>query len=201
VPDRLDRYRQKRDPERTPEPFGPVRPDGAGVRRFVVQEHAARQHHFDFRLELHGTLRSWAVPKGPSADPSERRMAVEVEDHPVEYADFEGVIPAGNYGAGEVIVWDRGWWRALEDPDEGYQRGKLLFELGGYKLRGEWTLVRTRQPRQWLQGAGAPSPPPRSSPAGRWRRWRAAPGASPRRWPGPPPPGRRAGPSPLARPD
>jgi bifunctional non-homologous end joining protein LigD len=148
--DRLDSYRRKRDPDRTPEPFGAVRPGAGSARRFVVQQHAARRLHWDFRLELHGTLRSWAVPKGPSADPSEKRMAVEVEDHPIEYADFEGVIPAGSYGAGPVIVWDRGWWRAAEDPDAGYEEGKLLFELGGYKLRGEWTLVRTRSAREWL---------------------------------------------------
>jgi bifunctional non-homologous end joining protein LigD len=150
VGDRLDIYRRKRVPGRTPEPFGPVRPGRDGTRLFVVQQHAARRLHWDFRLELHGTLRSWAVPKGPSADPAEKRMAVEVEDHPVEYADFEGIIPAGSYGAGAVIVWDRGWWRPVEDPDAGYEKGKLLFELGGYKLRGEWTLVRTREARQWL---------------------------------------------------
>lgn len=150
MPDRLDRYRQKRDPARTPEPFGAVRPGDGGARLFVVQQHAARRLHWDFRLELHGTLRSWAVPRGPSADPAERRMAIEVEDHPIEYADFEGQIPAGSYGAGSVIVWDRGWWRAVEDPDAGYEVGKLLFELGGYKLRGEWTLVRTRAPKEWL---------------------------------------------------
>ncbi len=147
--DRLDSYRRKRDPGRTPEPFGTVRPD-SGARLFVVQQHAARRLHWDFRLELHGTLRSWAVPKGPSADPAQKRMAVEVEDHPIEYADFEGTIPAGSYGAGSVILWDRGWWRAVEDPDAGYEAGKLLFELGGYKLRGEWTLVRTRSAREWL---------------------------------------------------
>jgi bifunctional non-homologous end joining protein LigD len=148
--DRLDSYRRKRDPGRTPEPFGAVRRDSPGGRLFVVQQHAARRLHWDFRLELHGTLRSWAVPKGPSADPAERRLAVEVEDHPVEYADFEGIIPADGYGAGPVIVWDRGWWRPVGDPDAGYEEGKLLFELGGYKLRGEWTLVRTRTSREWL---------------------------------------------------
>jgi bifunctional non-homologous end joining protein LigD len=150
VPDRLDRYRRKRDPGTTPEPFGAARAGGAGGQLFVVQQHAARRLHWDFRLELHGTLRSWAVPKGPSADPAEKRMAIEVEDHPIEYADFEGTIPPGSYGAGSVIVWDRGWWRAVEDPDEGYEKGKLLFELGGYKLRGEWTLVRTRAAKEWL---------------------------------------------------
>jgi bifunctional non-homologous end joining protein LigD len=150
VADRLDSYRRKRDPGRTPEPFGSVRADAGGGRLFVVQQHAARRLHWDFRLELHGTLRSWAVPRGPSADPADKRMAVEVEDHPIEYADFEGTIPEGSYGAGPVIVWDRGWWRAIEDPDAGYEKGKLLFELGGYKLRGEWTLVRTRSAREWL---------------------------------------------------
>ena len=153
--DRLERYRQKRDPQRTPEPFGQAGGAGAQAPRlFVVQKHAARRLHWDFRLELGGTLRSWAVPKGPSYDTADKRMAVEVEDHPIEYADFEGIIPAGNYGAGAVIVWDRGTWRALGDPVEGLEKGKLVFELQGYKLRGEWTLVRTRRAEggkpQWL---------------------------------------------------
>jgi bifunctional non-homologous end joining protein LigD len=156
VPDRLDRYRAKRDPGRTPEPFAEVARGDAGAlapRLFVVQKHAARRLHWDFRLELGGTLRSWAVPKGPSADPADKRMAIEVEDHPVEYADFEGIIPAGNYGAGAVIVWDRGTWRPLSDPEAGLAQGKLVFELRGQKLRGEWTLVRTRREgdkQQWL---------------------------------------------------
>jgi len=157
VPDRLDRYRDKRDPDRTPEPFGGGRTgphDPLAPRLFVVQKHAARRLHWDFRLELDGTLRSWAVPKGPSYDPADKRMAVEVEDHPIEYANFEGIIPAGNYGAGAVIVWDRGTWRPLSDPRAGLANGKLVFELSGYKLRGEWTLVRTRRAeggkQQWL---------------------------------------------------
>ncbi len=157
MPDRLDRYREKRDPGRTPEPFGGSRDapqDPLAPRLFVVQKHAARRLHFDFRLELDGTLRSWAVPKGPSYDPADRRMAVEVEDHPVEYADFEGIIPAGNYGAGAVIVWDRGAWTPRSDPRDGLEHGKLVFELAGHKLRGEWTLVRTRPDpggkQQWL---------------------------------------------------
>jgi bifunctional non-homologous end joining protein LigD len=117
----------------------------------VVQKHAARRLHYDFRLEHGGVLLSWAVPKGPSADPAEKRLAVHVEDHPLEYADFEGVIPEGNYGAGAVIVWDQGQVRFLADAGEGLARGKLLFELQGYKLRGEWTLVKTKQdPRSWL---------------------------------------------------
>lgn len=155
--DRLDRYRRKRDPERTPEPFGPARDEAASApapRLFVVQKHAARRLHWDFRLELGGTLRSWAVPKGPSADPADKRMAVEVEDHPIEYADFEGNIPSGNYGAGAVIVWDRGTWVPLGDPEEGLARGNLKFALHGYKLHGEWVLVRTRRgqggKQEWL---------------------------------------------------
>jgi bifunctional non-homologous end joining protein LigD len=174
VPDRLERYRAKRDPERTPEPFGPAEAGARALdapRLFVIQKHAARRLHWDFRLELGGTLRSWAVPKGPSADPSDKRMAVEVEDHPVEYANFEGIIPAGNYGAGAVIVWDRGTWRPVGDPYDGLARGKLVFQLSGHKLHGEWTLVRTRAAQggkqQWLllkhrgdawAGAGRPFP-------------------------------------------
>ncbi len=150
--DPLGRYRSKRRPSSTPEPFGGRESDsrtGGGL--FVVQKHAARRLHYDLRLEHRGVLLSWAVPKGPSADPRDKRMAVHVEDHPVEYADFEGIIPQGNYGAGAVIVWDRGWWRPLEDADEGLARGKLLFELSGQKLMGVWTLVRIRRdPKSWL---------------------------------------------------
>jgi bifunctional non-homologous end joining protein LigD len=123
----------------------------------VVQQHRARREHFDFRLEWQGVLLSWAVPKGPSLDPAEKRLAVHVEDHPVDYADFEGVIPEGNYGAGAVIVWDIGRWFALSDPASGLESGKLDFELAGYKLRGRYTLVRTRgkerakeASREWL---------------------------------------------------
>ncbi len=166
----LQTYRAKRSAERTPAPFGgtpdaveardpgPASPDAPPWKRphlFVVQKHDARRLHWDFRLEWGGVLLSWAVPKGPSPDPAEKRLAVEVEDHPVEYADFEGIIPKDNYGAGPVIVWDRGTWLPLEDPDLGLQKGKLLFELGGYKMRGEWTLVRTKsqgreKSKEWL---------------------------------------------------
>jgi bifunctional non-homologous end joining protein LigD len=154
VSDPLARYRAKRAASRTPEPFGAVHresgPDDAGL-RFVVQKHAARRLHWDFRLEWGGVLKSWAVPMGPSADPADKRLAVQVEDHPVEYADFEGVIPRGEYGAGPVIVWDRGSWRPEGDVEAGLERGKLVFTLHGYKLRGEWTLVRTRRsPMEWL---------------------------------------------------
>ncbi len=149
----LEKYRQKRSADSTPEPFG-----RGGENRphlFVVQKHAATRLHWDFRLEWAGVLKSWAVPQGPSADPADKRLAVEVEDHPVEYADFEGVIPDGNYGAGEVIVWDQGRWTPLADLDEGLKKGKLLFELHGYKLRGTWTLVRMKTKgkttgKEWL---------------------------------------------------
>jgi len=147
----LDQYRRKRNPERTPEPFGARR--GPGGRLFVIQKHAARRLHYDLRLEIDGTLKSWAVPKGPSLRTHEKRLAVHVEDHPVEYADFEGVIPAGNYGAGEVIVWDRGWYRPLKGEDLAAQldRGRLDIELFGVKLRGAWTLTRlSGKERDWL---------------------------------------------------
>ncbi|MBI4541105.1 MAG: DNA ligase D [Gemmatimonadetes bacterium] len=154
-PDRLSAYRAKRSPTRTPEPFSavaataPVSPSGG--RLFVVQKHSARNLHWDFRLEWEGVLLSWAVPKGPSPNPADKRLAVRVEDHPLDYADFEGVIPEGEYGAGPVIVWDRGVWIPLDDPGQGMEKGKLLFELRGYKLRGRWTLVKTKQsPSSWL---------------------------------------------------
>jgi bifunctional non-homologous end joining protein LigD len=147
----LAEYRAKRTADGTPEPFsiapGADRPTGL----FVVQKHAARNMHFDLRLEMDGALKSWAVPKGPSLDPAVKRLAVRVEDHPVEYADFEGLIPEGNYGAGAVIVWDRGQWVPLEDPHLGMEKGKLLFELRGHKLRGVWTMFRTkRAEKEWL---------------------------------------------------
>jgi bifunctional non-homologous end joining protein LigD len=117
----------------------------------VVHKHAARQLHFDLRIEMDGVLRSWAVPKGPSLDTNDKRLAVRVEDHPLEYGDFEGIIPEGNYGAGGIIVWDRGEWVPLEDWRAGLEKGKLLFELKGYKLRGRWTLVKIKKSeRDWL---------------------------------------------------
>ena len=147
--DALSAYRAKRSPDRSPEPVGVVAP-GLG-RLFVVHKHAARQLHFDLRLEMDGVLRSWAVPRGPSYDMNDKRLAVQVEDHPIEYGDFEGVIPQGNYGAGGVIVWDRGEWLPLEDWRSGLVEGKLLFELRGYKLHGKWTLVKIKKSeRDWL---------------------------------------------------
>ena len=147
--DSLSTYRAKRSADRSPEPVGTVSPIIG--RLFVVHKHAARQLHFDLRLEMDGVLRSWAVPKGPSYDVNDKRLAVKVEDHPLEYGDFEGIIPKGNYGAGGVIVWDRGEWVPLEDWREGLEKGKLLFELKGYKLHGKWTLVKIKKSeRDWL---------------------------------------------------
>ncbi|NMM05103.1 DNA ligase D [Polaromonas sp.] len=139
--DPLGKYRAKRDFMQTPEPAeGGQRADQALT--FVIQKHAARNLHYDFRLELQGSLKSWAVPKGPSLDPAVKRMAVQVEDHPISYASFEGLIPPKQYGSGNVIVWDRGIWTPLGDAEKGLQSGKLKFELHGEKLKGGWTLVR-----------------------------------------------------------
>ncbi len=139
--DPLKPYRAKRDFSKTPEPGH----DGhaqVGNSSFVVQKHWASTLHYDFRLEMNGTMKSWAVPKGPSLDPSVKRMAVQVEDHPVSYNQFEGDIPAGQYGAGKVIIWDKGSWRTNGDPAKAYRAGKLEFTLSGHKLQGLWTLVR-----------------------------------------------------------
>ncbi|MBL9125150.1 MAG: non-homologous end-joining DNA ligase [Planctomycetaceae bacterium] len=150
----LDEYRRKRRFSRTPEPRGQTRRASSAALRFVVQEHDATRLHFDFRLELDGVLKSWAVPKGPSLDPAEKRLAVAVEDHPLEYGDFEGTIPPGEYGGGTVLLWDRGVWTPEADPHQGFREGKLKFTLDGEKLRGGWTLVRMRTRdragRNWL---------------------------------------------------
>jgi bifunctional non-homologous end joining protein LigD len=139
----LSRYHGKRDFSRTPEPrTGGRRGMGKGVLSFVIQKHHASHLHYDFRLELDGTLKSWAVPKGPCLDPTVKRMAVHVEDHPISYADFEGTIPPKQYGAGTVIVWDRGDWLPDGDARKALAAGKLKFELRGEKLNGHWTLVR-----------------------------------------------------------
>ncbi|UDM52448.1 DNA ligase D [Cupriavidus sp. MP-37] len=157
TPAALDKYRRMRDFGATPEPSGGAARatprKRAAALSFVIQKHAARRLHYDFRLELGGTLKSWAVPKGPSLDPNDKRMAVHVEDHPMDYAGFEGVIPAGHYGAGTVIVWDRGTWVPVGDPEAGYRSGKLKFELRGEKLHGHWTLVRMHGSRQKEQDA------------------------------------------------
>ena len=150
--DALRTYREKRAFDRTPEPGGlapTAAPKPGGL--LIVHKHDATRLHWDLRLEMDGVLMSWAVPKGPSANPADKRLAVHVEDHPLEYGDFEGIIPEGNYGAGTVIVWDRGTWTPLEDPHEGMEKGKLLFNLNGYKLRGRWTLIKLKKtPKEWL---------------------------------------------------
>ena len=140
-------YRAKRDFAVTAEPApGPAQPL-APAPMFVIQKHHAHRAglHWDFRLEHGGVLWSWAVRKGPSLDPADRRMAVHVEDHPIDYAEFQGVIPDGQYGAGKVETWDRGIWTPLEDPDEGMRKGHLRFELSGQRLHGRFTLARLKQ--------------------------------------------------------
>lgn len=138
----LEEYRDKRDFSATPEPAGGTPSEAKRI--FVVQQHHATAMHYDFRLELDGVLLSWAVPKGPSYDPKERRLAVHVEDHPLDYAGFEGVIPKGQYGGGNVIVWDRGTWEPINDPHEGLAKGDFKFRLSGEKLTGGWVLVRLK---------------------------------------------------------
>jgi bifunctional non-homologous end joining protein LigD len=142
----IARYNRKRDFEQTPEPSGKMAKRSGRLLRFVVQKHRASSLHYDFRLEAAGVLKSWAVPKGPSLDPADKRLAMQVEDHPLEYGNFEGIIPRGNYGAGEVIVWDRGTYRSKdgERPDEAIDSGEIKFALRGKKLRGGFTLVKMR---------------------------------------------------------
>jgi DNA ligase D-like protein (predicted 3'-phosphoesterase) len=157
--DRLGEYRKKRSSGRSPEPRGRIRRSGKRLPRFVVQKHDATSLHYDFRLEADGVLKSWAVPKGPSLKPADKRLAMPTEDHPIDYASFEGVIPDGEYGAGPVIVWDRGTYRNLTDDDgvevsvvEGVERGHLKVWLDGEKLTGGFALTRAgggKRPR-WL---------------------------------------------------
>jgi bifunctional non-homologous end joining protein LigD len=155
----LGKYHAKRDFKVTPEPRGALqrlRKRGAAELSFVVQKHQASHLHYDFRLEWNGVLISWAVPKGPSLDPSVKRLAMAVEDHPLEYGAFEGIIPEGQYGGGTVMVWDRGTWEPepeSEDVDGALRDGELKFTLKGSKLKGSWVLVRTKGPgarAQWL---------------------------------------------------
>jgi bifunctional non-homologous end joining protein LigD len=141
----LTEYRRKRRFDVTPEPRGKQPRRAAKKLAFVVQKHRATRLHYDFRLEWNGVLLSWAVPKGPSLDPSVKRLAMQTEDHPLEYGSFEGVIPAGEYGGGTVMVWDSGTWTPeTPDVDAALKRGDLKFTLHGKKLRGSWVLVRTR---------------------------------------------------------
>ena len=150
----LAAYRRKRKFDRTPEPKGGT-PRRGHRPIFVVHKHRASHLHYDFRLELDGVLKSWAVPKGPSLDPHQKRLAIQVEDHPYEYRNFEGTIPKGNYGAGEVIVWDRGTYRSAEEGGDdairrGLRKGALTIVLRGRKLKGGFSLVRLKRPKQWL---------------------------------------------------
>ena len=161
APTRLAEYRKKRDFTRTAEPRGSRRKRAVKL-AYVIQKHAASHLHFDLRLELDGVMKSWAVPKGPSLDPAVKRLAMQVEDHPIEYNAFEGTIPKGEYGGGTVMIWDRGTYEyggddALEGEAglrEGYRRGDFKFQLHGKRLKGSWVLVRTRRgdPKraQWL---------------------------------------------------
>lgn len=151
--DQLGPYRARRNFTRTAEPAAGGTP--ARRRRFVVQRHAASRLHYDLRLELGGVFKSWAVAKGPSVDPSQRRLAVEVEDHPLAYGDFEGTIPAGEYGGGTVMLWDRGFWTPeQDDPEAALAEGDLKFTLQGERLHGSWVLVRikgwSRRQTSWL---------------------------------------------------
>ncbi|HZI50776.1 MAG TPA: DNA polymerase ligase N-terminal domain-containing protein [Terriglobia bacterium] len=147
----LDEYKKKRRFNETPEPEGKVKKTAGNS--FVIQKHRATRLHYDFRLEMEGVLRSWAIPKGPSFNPAEKRLAVLTEDHPMDYGGFEGVIPKGNYGAGKVIVWDNGTYEMVDPdtPEKGWQKGKLHIILNGTKLHGEWVLVRgSRDEKQWI---------------------------------------------------
>jgi bifunctional non-homologous end joining protein LigD len=145
--DRLKTYREKRDFRKTAEPAGEARRARAGGRRYLIQKHDATRLHFDFRLEHDGVLLSWAVTRGPSFDPKDKRLAVHVEDHPLEYGDFEGTIPEGNYGGGTVMLWDEGTWAPVGEPDEGLAKGDFKFILHGERLKGKWVLVRIKNNR------------------------------------------------------
>ncbi len=146
----LEEYKRKRDFKQTPEP--PAKLAKGTQRRFVVQKHSATRLHYDFRLEMDGVLKSWAVPKGPSLDPADKRLAMQVEDHPVSYFDFEGTIPAGNYGAGTVMVWDVGTWEPQGNVAEMMRKGDLKFRLDGQKLKGEFALIHMKARRPGSKG-------------------------------------------------
>src|SRR5947208_642230 len=146
----LEEYKRKRRFEETPEP--PPKVEKLKGHRFVVQKHRASHLHYDFRLEMEGVLKSWAVPKGPSLDPADKRLAMQVEDHPVSYFDFEGIIPPGNYGAGTVMVWDMGKWEPLGNPKEMLAKGDLKFRLSGEKLKGEFVLAHMKSRRPGSKG-------------------------------------------------
>jgi bifunctional non-homologous end joining protein LigD len=137
-------YQKKRNFKKTPEPAG--KKSTSKKLLYIMHKHDASHLHYDLRLSWQGVLKSWAVPKGPSYDPHEKRLAIEVEDHPLSYASFEGVIPQGEYGGGTVMLWDKGTWEPIEDPAAGLKKGKLIFSLQGKKLKGEWSLIKTALP-------------------------------------------------------
>src|SRR4051812_20592546 len=147
--DKLSLYQAKRDFTKTAEPSGKARVKPAEYPRFVIQKHAASRLHYDVRLEVDGVFKSWAVTKGPSLDASDRRLAVEVEDHPLDYGDFEGTIPQGEYGGGTVQMWDRGFWipQTNQDPEDPLDAGELKFVTAGKRMRGSWVLVKIRNNR------------------------------------------------------
>jgi bifunctional non-homologous end joining protein LigD len=188
----LEEYNRKRKFDSTPEPFGRTR--GERGQSYVIQKHKASRLHYDFRLEMDGVLRSWAIPKGPSPDPQEKRLAVETEDHPVDYGGFEGVIPKGNYGAGQVIIWDRGTYEMVDPstPEKGWEKRKFHLVLKGEKLGGGWILVKTsRGDKEWLffkvqdafsSGTDITATRPESVVSGAIVEEIGAPGTSPRRW-------------------
>src|ERR1700752_2755049 len=145
----LAKYRAKRDFSKTAEPSGRAKVKASKSRRFVIQKHAASHLHYDLRLELDGVFKSWAVTKGPSLDPHDKRLAVEVEDHPLDYGDFEGTIPKGQYGGGTVEIWDRGYWapEGGQSAEAMLEKGDLKFTLDGERLKGSWVLVRMKHDR------------------------------------------------------
>ena len=145
---KLALYQQKRDFRKTAEPSGAAKIAAAEYPRFVIQKHAATRLHYDLRLEVDGVFKSWAVTKGPSLDPKDKRLAVETEDHPLDYGDFEGTIPKGEYGGGTVMLWDRGFWAADGDAEKALRKGELRFTLVGEKLQGSFVLVRLRRDRE-----------------------------------------------------
>src|SRR5271163_2083203 len=145
---KLSTYVSKRDFAKTSEPSGEKQVAPANRRRFVIQKHDARRLHYDLRLELDGVFKSWAVTRGPSLDPHEKRLAVEVEDHPLDYGDFEGTIPKGDYGGGTVMLWDRGYWkpeRGFDDISRALEKGELKFVMEGGRMHGSWVIVRTKK--------------------------------------------------------
>ncbi|MFT4058141.1 MAG: DNA polymerase ligase N-terminal domain-containing protein [Legionella sp.] len=145
----LNKYHKKRDFSKKPEPKGKVTQDTPCL--FIIQKHAASHLHYDFRMELYGVLKSWAVPKGPSLDPHVKRLAMHVEDHPIEYGSFEGVIPKGQYGGGTVMLWDKGTWEPLDkNPYQAYEKGHLRFKLHAEKLKGRWDLIRFKDEKHWF---------------------------------------------------